>query len=368
MLNEMRIQQYKTDIGFRTLVESVNENLYVIPKYQRKYRWNRKQVIELVRSLIYGLPIPPIYTCRNEWNQLEILDGQQRVMSLFFYYIGYYLRVTKNSCVNFSELETEGKSFKEALLQSNVELEELHIVLDEEGKSVNVDYGQLPVEWKRRIDYTPLTVIEIKIDGEGKKPEVLRQIFKNLNKGGSLLSQQEQRNGIYDCAFYDMLREFNQENEKWKKVWGNRSSKEQDLEALLRFCALNYFVSVEEKEDDFEFKIKDYHGSYEEMLDRFSEKAMCFDPEQIDGFRKSLIRFLELFQVSNKKFSKITLLESFYVIHEKKGLNFPVTDKLCESILDADRYTSNSRQGTVKIKKMNERWKAVYEIWIGANR
>ncbi len=82
--NLTNIQQYKSDIGFRTLVESVNENLYVIPKYQRKYRWSKEQVVALVESLICGLPIPPIYTCRNEQNQLEILDGQQRVMSLFF--------------------------------------------------------------------------------------------------------------------------------------------------------------------------------------------------------------------------------------------------------------------------------------------
>ena len=83
-LKGMGIQQYKTDVGFRTLVEGVNDNLYVIPKYQRKYRWTREQVVSLVESLICGLPIPPIYTCRNEKNQLEILDGQQRVMSLFF--------------------------------------------------------------------------------------------------------------------------------------------------------------------------------------------------------------------------------------------------------------------------------------------
>lgn len=36
------IQQYKTDVGFRTLVECVNENMYVIPKYQRKYRWSKE--------------------------------------------------------------------------------------------------------------------------------------------------------------------------------------------------------------------------------------------------------------------------------------------------------------------------------------
>ena len=83
-LEEVTVQQYKSDVGFRTLVESVNENMYIIPKYQRKYRWKKEQVVSLVESLLRGLPIPPIYTCRNSENQLEILDGQQRVMSLFF--------------------------------------------------------------------------------------------------------------------------------------------------------------------------------------------------------------------------------------------------------------------------------------------
>lgn len=91
-LQGVAVQQYKSDIGFRTLVESVNDNMYIIPKYQRKYRWKKEQVVSLVESLLRGLPIPPIYTCRNENNQLEILDGQQRVMSLFFYYIGYFFK------------------------------------------------------------------------------------------------------------------------------------------------------------------------------------------------------------------------------------------------------------------------------------
>lgn len=43
-LKGISIQQYKTDVGFRTLVEGVNENLYIIPKYQRKYRWSKEQV------------------------------------------------------------------------------------------------------------------------------------------------------------------------------------------------------------------------------------------------------------------------------------------------------------------------------------
>jgi uncharacterized protein with ParB-like and HNH nuclease domain len=38
-----RIQQYKSDIGFRTLVESVDDNMYIIPRYQRKYRWKKSR-------------------------------------------------------------------------------------------------------------------------------------------------------------------------------------------------------------------------------------------------------------------------------------------------------------------------------------
>ncbi len=64
-LGRAAVMQYKTDIGFRTLVESVNENMYIIPRYQRKYRWKKEQLTGLVESLLRGLPIPPIYNCAS---------------------------------------------------------------------------------------------------------------------------------------------------------------------------------------------------------------------------------------------------------------------------------------------------------------
>lgn len=361
------IQQYKTDVGFRTLVESVNENLYIIPKYQRKYRWSKEQVIALVESLICGLPIPPIYTCRNAQNQLEILDGQQRIMSLFFYYIGYYLNKKKNSCINFSDLVIEGHSFEKALLEQ-FELEELHINLrGKNGKFVNVDYANLPIEMKRRIDYTSITIIEIKVDDEKRKTEILRQIFANLNRGGSLLSAQEQRNGIYACEFYEMLQNFNRKDSSWRKIWGREDAKEKDLETLLRLCALKKYVRVKENISNYDFVIEGYKSSYRDMLDRFSEEVMDFDAEQIDEYRESLSNFMNLFQVSYKQSSKVALLESFYVVYEKMGVQKAITNKIYNSILNNERYISCARQGTVQMKSMNERWKTIYEIWNGAD-
>ncbi len=367
-LNRINIQQYKTDVGFRTLVEGVNENLYIIPKYQRKYRWVKEQVVALAESLIRGLPIPPIYTCRNKKNQLEILDGQQRILSLFFYYIGCYLDRKKNNSVDFSEIEMEGNTFQEAL-KSQMALEELHIWLKGEGGEViNADYASLPVEIKRRIDYTSITVIEIKIDDETQRTKILRKIFENLNAKGSLLTQQELRNGIYVCDFYDMLQEYNRHNEKWRKIWGKEDAAERDMETLLRLCALKKYVSIERKDKtNFNFFIEEYHSSYAKLLDRFSEEAMDFDDEQIEEYRNSLLSFFDLFEENRTQSSKVALLESFYIVYEKLDVDKPITSAIYKKILNDPVYISYARQGTVKMKNMNERWKRVYEIWEGNN-
>ena len=367
-IKDMSIQQYKTDVGFRTLVESVDENLYIIPKYQRKYRWSKEQVVDLVESLICGLPIPPIYTCRNAENQLEILDGQQRVMSLFFYYIGYYLNKRKNSSINFSEPSIGDGRFRDALLDQ-YDLEELHITMsDSNGEPVNVDYASVPLELKRKIDYTSITVIEIKVDNAKKKLDVLRQIFANLNRGGSLLSEQEQRNGIYVCPFYDMLQEINHYNEKWRNIWGRQDAKERDMEVLLRFCALRRYAYVKKRSlMNFDFVIDGYNSSYVKLLDRFSEEAMTYGTEQIEEYRNSLLAFFELFQVNSKQSSKVALLESFYIVSEKMKIQKKITQEIYNAIIASDDYKKHGRQGTVKMKNMNERWKTVYGIWNGTN-
>lgn len=362
-LDNATVQQYKSDIGFRTLVESVNDNMYIIPKYQRKYRWNKEQVESLVESLLRGLPIPPIYTCRNADNQLEILDGQQRVMSLFFYYIGYYLDKKKESAINFSELEVKNSSFAEALIEQ-FQVEKLHIKLkDPDGNELNADYESLPVEIKRKVDYTAITVIEIKIGKAEKREEILQTIFANLNKNGALLSKQEQRNGIYMCAFYDMLRDFNKNNVKWRKLWGREDAKDRDLETLLRFCALKKNIGFINEKGKFEFAMKGYYASYADLLDYFSEETVAFQKKEIQRYQRSLEEFVDLFDINIVLSSKVALMEGFYIIYDKLGMKKKITKKLLDLVQNTEGYKDNSRQRTVNIKKMNGRWNTVYEVW-----
>lgn len=365
-LESVTVQQYKSDIGFRTLVESVNDNMYIIPKYQRKYRWDKERVVSLVESLLRGLPIPPIYTCRNANNQLEILDGQQRVMSLFFYYIGYFLNKRKESAINFSELEVGKSTFRDALLRQ-FQMEKLHICLKTpSGDEIAVDYNSLPVEVKRKVDYTTITVIEIKIGIEEKREEILQNIFANLNKNGAILSKQELRNGIYMCAFYDMLHDFNKRNMKWRKLWGREDARERDLETLLRFCALRRNIDFRVNENGrFDFNIKGYYSSYAELLDRFSKEALTFKREDIAQYKESLEEFVGLFEINTVLSSKVALMEGFYIIYEKIGMRKRISKKLLDTVQNTEGYKDNSGQRTVNIKKMNGRWNTVYEVWNG---
>ncbi len=268
----------------------------------------------------------------------------------------------KTGFIDFSELNVGHGSFQEALL-SQYELKELHISLEgENGIPVNVDYATLPIELKRRIDYTSISIIEIQIGTRENRGSILRQIFGNLNKGGTLLSDQEQRNGIYNCLFYEMLRSLNRTSIRWREVWGRESADEEDMEMLLRLCAMKRYVSVKKRLADYEFIIDGYNSNYAKLLDRFSDEVMGYDNKAIMEYQKSLIDFLELFQV---KSSKKALLESFYVVYEKMNIRKPVTNEIYKKVLGSNRYSSHTRQGTVKMKSMDERWKCVYEIWSG---
>ena len=80
-----------------------------------------------------------------------------------------------------------------------------------EVNTVDITYQNLSKEVKRQIDYFTLTIISIDIDKDEYRDAMLHKIFANLNTGGTPLSDQELRNGIYYNKFYIMLFKLNKE-------------------------------------------------------------------------------------------------------------------------------------------------------------
>ncbi len=361
--NNISIQQYKTDMGFKALVEGVHDNLFVIPEYQRKYRWTKDQVDELASSLIRDLPIPPIYTFRNTEGQLEILDGQQRVMSLYFYYIGKFFKSSIDSVFDYSDLDVNNAPNFEAALEEkydNIVPTKFFMTLDR--KQYDISYDSLPIMLKRKIDYRTISVIEIKISQSENKDVTLHKIFTNLNNGGKRLSAQEYRNGIYPCNFSRMVISLNKNNLKWRKLYGRIDDKCDDVEFLYRFCALKTYVEF----DGDKFKINDYKNSVNKLIDSFAELSYKFNETEIKEYKIRLEEFINSLEISRKYFKRTFLLEGLFVVWEKTDIgSTKFTDDICEKIY-ADPIINDTQQGgTVSMTNMNKRWKRIYEIISG---
>ena len=55
------------------------------PKFQREFVWKVKQQKNLIKSLSTGIPIPYFYFAKLGKNSLEVIDGQQRLTTIFGY-------------------------------------------------------------------------------------------------------------------------------------------------------------------------------------------------------------------------------------------------------------------------------------------
>lgn len=358
--NQISIQQYKTDMGFKSLVEGVQDNIFVIPEYQRKYRWTKEQVEELATSLIRDLPIPPIYTFRNELGQLEILDGQQRVMSLFFYFIGKFFKSPKESVFDYSDLNVRNDcKFEEALEEKYDNIVPTQFFMTLNGEKYDISYETLPVMLKRKIDYRSISVIEIKISEIEKRDVTLHKIFTNLNNGGTRLSNQELRNGIYPCEFSRMINSLNKQNKNWRKLYGRIDEECKDIEFLYRFCAMKKYVEYDGKD----FRVNDYKNSINKLIDCFAEAAYDFNHEEVMEYQRSLKTFIDLLEISKKYFSKTFLLEGLFVVWAKTDIGvIKFTDEICSEIEKDKKIKETQQGGTVSITNMNKRWQRIYEI------
>lgn len=60
--------------------------LIVDPEWQRQYVWETKRAAQLIESFLIDLPIPVIYLSVNEEAKYEVIDGLQRLTSVFKFF------------------------------------------------------------------------------------------------------------------------------------------------------------------------------------------------------------------------------------------------------------------------------------------
>jgi len=86
-----------------------NNKIYINKKYQRGDIWTHTQKIELIKSIDNRYSIGALVLFINEDKQYEILDGQQRLITIN-QYLKDDLDLTNTELVKYSELSRKGKT------------------------------------------------------------------------------------------------------------------------------------------------------------------------------------------------------------------------------------------------------------------
>ncbi len=85
------------DFNVATMISFVERGAVVIPGFQRNYVWDIKRASKLIESILIGLPIPQIFLYEAQRNKFLVIDGQQRLMSIFYFFQQRFPRKEKRA-------------------------------------------------------------------------------------------------------------------------------------------------------------------------------------------------------------------------------------------------------------------------------
>ena len=282
-IDEYDLVASPNDFNTKTLVDFIDSGVVTIPGFQRNYVWDIKRASRLIESIIVGLPVPQIFLYEQGNNKHLVIDGQQRLMSIYYFVKGRFPRKDK---LPELRLASGGQSTIPADKLSNPEyFTDFRLSLPESVPGRPNRYNRLEyasLEGDQLVSFNLRTIRHIIVRQVGPSgDEAMYEIFNRLNSGGINLTPQEIRRCTFDSKFYEMLYETNTQD-RWRKLVGTRTPDihMKDVEILLRGFAMLL------NEDS-------YRPSMVKFLNLFSQQAKSFDDRRLQQLRQLLVSFLD---------------------------------------------------------------------------
>jgi hypothetical protein len=295
------IASYPSDLTLSVVNEMwVNEDI-LIPSFQRNFVWSIKQSSSLIESFLLGLPVPQVFFHVDENNKSQVIDGQQRIMSIIYYIDGYF------GSENF-----QGKK-QVFRLQG----------LNEDSPFAKKRFEDLDKVQQRKLTSSVLRAINIRqLNPKGETTSIYH-IFERLNTGGTPLTPQEIRNCVFRGKLIDILRDLN-ENKNWRKILGKPTYDihQKDIELILRIFGLAYFFN-------------DYEKPMKEFLNKTMNRERHGISQHVKSFVSSFHRIAEI------------IVSSFgeRPFHIRGPLNSSVLDSVFATLLQAKKDLPNDLYG-----------------------
>jgi len=297
VLVEYDISTYPSDNTLAVIRDMWRDEDITIPPFQREFVWTIKQSSLLIESFLLGLPVPPVFFYIDSENKNLVIDGQQRILSIVFFYDGY-----------FGSETLQGK--QQVFRLSG---------LDEKSPYHRKTFKELRDSDQRKLNNAVLRAINVRQLAPADERTSIYYIFERLNTLGTPLKPQEIRNCIFRGNIVKVLRDLN-EDTNWRKILGKKNfdKHQRDVELVLRVFALSR-PSCE----------------YEKPMKAFLNKAM-------DQNRKASSREIKNFQDLFSKAAEI-IVEKLgeKPFHVRGPLNTSVLDSVFCTILSNIKHLPN---------------------------
>jgi len=204
------ISSYGADYPVDGLVKRIRDGSIYVPKFQRGFVWDLKDASRFVESLLLGLPVPSIFLSNEpDTGKLLVVDGQQRLLSLRYFYDGTWEPTQQEFRLKGVQPEYEARTY--ALLRN---------------------------EDRRRLDDAILHATVFKQDEPSEDESSVYEVFERLNTGGRELTPQEIRGAVHHSGqMRDVLADLNA-HRSWREIYGSMDVRMRDQELILRFLAL----------------------------------------------------------------------------------------------------------------------------------
>lgn len=347
------------DFNTTTLVNMLESGIIKVPFFQRNYVWDIKRASKFIESLLLGLPIPQIFLFEKQKNSFLIIDGQQRLFTIYFFKKG---RFPKNE--HRSELRTffyEGKGISDKILQDDEYFSDFSLKLpvpkgENENPFNKKKYDTLDSP-SFDFDFKVIRSIIIKQNSPDDGDTAMFEIFNRLNTGGINLKPQEIRMSLYDSNFCHLILDLNNE-----KIWRNITSEKADLNLRDVEIILRGF--------SFLFNREKFKSSLNSFLNVFSKEAQNFDQETNDFVKNLFLKFLEkinpisqekIFSKRNGRFSSPLFEAVFYAMAkpciEKKDVSQmrKIDQSIIDTIYDDSFFKETLSFGSYKKESVDKR-------------
>src|SRR5690606_3297371 len=365
-INEYDLTSTPNDFNILTINSFLDSGAIIIPGFQRNYVWDIKRASKLIESIILGLPVPQIFLYEESRNKFLVIDGQQRLMTIYYFIKQRFPRKEKRT--ELRKIYIENDSIPDEKLHNDEYFSNFRLSLPKKSNGQDNIFNKLSYkslgDYKTQFDLRPLRNIIVRQNYPTDDSSSVYEIFNRLNSGGMNLRPQEIRGSLYHSDFMTFVNNLNL-NENWRKVIKSPNPDLHMKDVELLFRCLSFMINGE-----------NYTPSLAKFLNNFAQEAKSFNSNKINNVRilsNNLIEKLSSYNSDiyfNDKTGRINtlLLESIFYFIGRKYFDQSQFEDLSINIENIERLKTDSEflesisEGTTNTEKVKIRFRRAMEI------